>query len=207
MVAPGGAATAFAAAACNLAKAIVGAGAHPIGVAVALGKRGGWHRRRRVSTDPAQGRAPPPARAWSGMVALPAAFLALGGLLGTALLLAVAALVYRTKAAVVDAAGAHPRAKSYAALATATCGRVAGLTTQAAVVAFCFGFLVVVGHSAPLPAVPFGQALRLQAPPVLAPRSPPRPPQAAPASAASSHRLLLNTHPPPSRPTGPRGGG
>jgi hypothetical protein len=95
-------------------------------------------------------RAPPMPRAdpcdaprRSGLVAIPRAYLALGVLLGTTLLLGTAALVATTKSWLVAGYAAHPKAMSYAALARATCGRHAGLVTHAAIVAFCFGFLVV----------------------------------------------------------------
>jgi hypothetical protein len=74
---------------------------------------------------------------------VPCAYLALGSLLGTALLLATAGLVATTKGWLIAGHAAHPRAKSYAALSAAALGRRAALATQAAVVAFCFGFLVV----------------------------------------------------------------
>lgn len=85
---------------------------------------------------------PPPS---AGLVAIPRAFLSLGALLGTALLLAAAALVLFTMDILI-AADARWRGRgesTYAAVAAAACGRWAALATRASVILFCFGFLVV----------------------------------------------------------------
>lgn len=85
----------------------------------------------------------PPLPPTPGMVALPRAYLALGALWGTLLLLAVAALALFTSAVLVRATARHPAAATYRSLARATCGPRVALLAQLAVILFCGGFLVV----------------------------------------------------------------
>lgn len=79
----------------------------------------------------------------AGMVAIPRAYLTLGAVPGTILLLVVALLVLYTKCVMVAGNERHPGACTYRALAQASCGRGVARLTQASVIAFCFGFCVV----------------------------------------------------------------
>ncbi|WIA17082.1 hypothetical protein OEZ85_013981 [Tetradesmus obliquus] len=78
----------------------------------------------------------------AGMMAVPRAYLQVGWLLGTVMLLGVAALTYFTLAVLVHGS-AQTGAATYSQLVQVTCGHVATKVLQLSVLSFCFGFSVV----------------------------------------------------------------
>jgi amino acid permease len=85
------------------------------------------------------------------MMAIPRAYLQIGSLLGTAMLIGVALLIYFTLVVLVHGS-AVTGAGTYSQLVLVTCGRPAMKLLQVAVLAFCFGFGVIYlvgGHGLP----------------------------------------------------------
>jgi amino acid permease len=78
----------------------------------------------------------------AGMMAIPRAYLQIGSILGTAMLIGVALLIYFTLVVLVHGS-AVTGAATYSQLALVTCGRPVMKLLQVAVLAFCFGFGVI----------------------------------------------------------------
>jgi hypothetical protein len=78
----------------------------------------------------------------AGMMAIPRAFLQIGSVLGTAMLIGVALLIYFTLVVLVHGS-AVTGAGTYSQLTFVTCGKPVMKLLQVAVLAFCFGFGVI----------------------------------------------------------------
>ncbi|WIA40039.1 hypothetical protein OEZ86_013460 [Tetradesmus obliquus] len=78
----------------------------------------------------------------AGMMAIPRAYLQIGSVLGTAMLIGVALLIYFTLVVLVRGS-AVTGAATYSQLALVTCGEPVMKLLQLAVLAFCFGFGVI----------------------------------------------------------------
>ncbi|WIA19762.1 hypothetical protein OEZ85_005676 [Tetradesmus obliquus] len=78
----------------------------------------------------------------AGMMAIPRAYLQIGSVLGTAMLIGVALLIYFTLVVLVRGS-AVTGAATYSQLALVTCGGPVMKLLQLAVLAFCFGFGVI----------------------------------------------------------------
>lgn len=88
----------------------------------------------------------------AGMMAIPRAFLQIGWLPGTIMLLGVALLTFFTLVVLVQASAAT-QASTYGELVCRTCGVGMMRLLQLAVLLFCFGFSVVYLVSVPHPSV------------------------------------------------------
>lgn len=78
----------------------------------------------------------------AGMMAIPRAFLQIGWLPGSLMLIGVALLTFFTLAVLVQGSAAT-HASTYGELVCRTCGRGLMKVLQLAVLLFCFGFSVV----------------------------------------------------------------